>query len=351
MKKATKLFTSCICLCAIASLIGGGCSNSGSDDEIKATARKTTSSLVAVEEGSYNSVVSENNKSTVNAALDSAGIEGIVKSAADYSGFIKSNKNSSSNAIRSISADEFGQKISSELSEKYAAFAENIENSGKASLSYTITPGEITGLPEGIKMTVPLFSISHTASAANDDSKIKSSQAFSQSISSTLFRDINDSEEKSIFKQIAANSAQNFSYVVATTIDIEKAQNENYQNFSDIMEITGSGKIDFYTSSFISFVTDEKIAGKLSVELKANAKTTDFSNIVKDIEEIDSSESEIIPPEKFIDSEKTEASLVIDVCDLNGNFVYNYKNLTDISEIEKYVSLLNLNDMISCGNE
>lgn len=349
MKKATKLFTRCICLCAIASLIGGGCNSSSSDDEIKATVSKTTSSLVTVEEDSYNSIVSESDKTTVDAALDSAGIDKIIKSAADYSGFAKNAENSSYDESRSISANDLGTKIYSELSEKYTAFAESLENSGKASLSYTITPGEITGLPEGTKMTVPLFSISHTASASNDGSKTKASQAFSQSIASTLFKDMKTSEENSIFKQIAANSAQNFSYAAATTIDIEKAQSGNYQNLSDIMKITGSGKLDFYTSSFISFVTDEKIAGKLSVELKINAKTTDFSNIVKDIEESDSPET--IPPENLLDPENTEASLVIDVCDLNGNFIYNYKKLTNISEIEKYATLFNLNDMISCGNE
>lgn len=347
MKKATKLFTRCICLCAIASLIGGGCNSSSSDDEIKATVSKTTSSLVTVEEDSYTSIVSESDKTTVNAALDSAGIDKIIKSAADYSGFAKNAENSSYNESRSISANDLGTKIYSELSEKYTAFAESIQSSGKASLSYTITPGEITGLPEGTKMTVPLFSISHTVSYSN--SGAATSQAFSQSISSTLFKDMKTSEENSIFKQIAANSAQNFSYAAATTIDIEKAQSGNYQNLSDIMKVTGSGKLDFYTSSFISFVTDKKIAGKLSVELKINAKTTDFSNIVKDIEESDSPET--IPPENLLDPENTEASLVIDVCDLNGKFIYNYKNLTDIYEIEKYATMFNLNDMISCGNE
>lgn len=325
----------------------GGCNSSSSDDEIKATVSKTTSSLVTVEEGSYNRAVSESDKTTVDAALASAGIDKIIKSAADYSGFAKNAENSSYDESRSISANDLGTKIYSELSEKYTAFAESLENSGKASLSYTITPGEITGLPEGTKMTVPLFSISHTVSSSN--SGAATSQAFSQSISSTLFKDMKTSEENSIFKQIAANSAQNFSYAAATTIDIEKAQSGNYQNFSDIMKVTGSGKLDFYTSSFISFVTDEKIAGKLSVELKINAKTTDFSNILKDIEESDSSET--IPPENLLDPENTEASLVIDVCDLNGNFIYNYKSLTDISEIEKYATLFNLNDMISCGNE
>ncbi len=347
MKKATKLFTRCICLCAIASLIGGGCNSSSSDDEIKATVSKTTSSLVTVEKDSYTSIVSENDKTTVNAALDSAGIDKIIKSAADYSGFAKNAENSSYNESRSISANDLGTKIYSELSEKYTAFAESIQNSGKASLSYTITPGEITGLPEGTKMTVPLFSISHTVSSSN--SGAATSQAFSQSISSTLFKDMKTSKENSIFKQIAANSAQNFSYAAATTIDIEKAQSGNYQNLSDIMKVTGNGKLDFYTSSFISFVTNKKIAGKLSIELKINEKTTDFSNIVKDIEESDSPET--IPPENLLDPENTEASLVIDVCDLNGNFIYNYKNLADISEIEKYATMFNLNDMISCGNE
>lgn len=325
----------------------GGCNSSSSDDEIKATVSKTTSSLVTVEEDSYTSIVSESDKTTVNAALDSAGIDKIIKSAADYSGFAKNAENSSYNESRSISANDLGTKIYSELSEKYTVFAESIQNSGKASLSYTITPGEITGLPEGTKMTVPLFSISHTVSYSN--SGAATSQAFSQSISSTLFKDMKTSEENSIFKQIAANSAQNFSYAAATTIDIEKAQSGNYQNISDIMKVSGSGKVDFYTSSFISFVTDKKIAGKLSIELKINAKTTDFSNIAKDIEESDSPET--IPPENLLDPENTEVSLVIDVCDLNGNFIYNYKNLTDISEIEKYATLFNLNDMISCGNE
>lgn len=302
---------------------------------------------MTVEEDSYTSIVSESDKTTVNAALGSAGIDKIIKSAADYSGFAKNAENSSYNESRSISANDLGTKIYSELSEKYTAFAESLENSRKASLSYTITPGEITGLPEGTKMTVPLFSISHTVSSSN--SEAATSQAFSQSISSTLFKDMKTSEENSIFRQIAANSAQNFSYAAATTIDIEKAQSGNYKNLSDIMKVTGNGKLDFYTSSFISFVTDEKIAGKLSIELKINAKTTDFSNILKDIEESDSPET--IPPENLLDPENTEASLVIDVCDLNGNFIYNYKNLTEISEIEQYATLFNLNDMISCGNE
>ena len=354
MKRVSKLFASCLCIFAMASIIGCKNDDGGGSDELKATVNRATAASVSVEEESYDSIVKEEDKSTINAALDSAGIDKIIAGATDYSGFVQDDEDDSDYySMRAMTTEQLGTKIYKDLEEKITNFNQDLQNNGKASFAYSIAPGEITELPEGIKMTIPLFFMSQSAAYSSDGTT--TAQSYTQGICSTYFKDFTktESDSDSYLKQTAVNSAQNYNYNIATTIDptkidSDKIQNGDYTSISDFMKITGSAKINLETTSYTSFVI-EGIAGKISTELNLAISFTDFDKIYNEIVNDDTECS--ISPETFINSETSKGSLKINVCDLDGNVIYNYKTITNISDLESYISLFDLSSVINGTDE
>lgn len=352
MKRVSKLFASCLCIFAMASIIGCKNDDGGGSDELKASVSKATAASVSVEEGTFKSIVTKDDKSTINDALDSAGIDKIIASATDYSDFIQDGEDDSGYySMRAMTTEQLGAKIYKELEEKIAQYYEDLDNNnGKASFSYSITPGEITGLPEGIRMTIPLFFISQSVASSSDGTS--TAQSYTQGICSTYFEDFTKTEpdSSSYLKQTVVNSAQNYNYNIATVIDptkidLDKIQSGDYTDIYGSMTIKGSAKINLETTSYTSFVI-EGIAGKISTELNLAVTITDFDKI---FDKIDSESS--ISPETFINPDTSKGSLKINVCDLNGNVIYNYKTISDISELESYISLFDLSSVINGTDE
>lgn len=343
MKRVSKLFASCLCIFAMASIIGCKNDDGGGSDELKASVNKATAASVSVEAGTYDSIATENDKTTINAALDSAGIDKIIAGATDYSDFVQDGEDDSDYySMRAITTEALGAQIYKDLEEKIAKYYEELNSNGKASFSYSITPGEIAGLPDGIKMTIPLFFISQSTSSSSD--RTSTAQSYTQGICSTYFEDFTQTEADSYLKQTAVNSAQNYNYNIATVIDLDKIQSGDYTDIYGSMTVKGSAKINLETTSYTSFVI-EGIAGKISTEL--NLAVT-FNNFDKIFDEINESS---ISPETFINSDTSKGSLKINVCDLNGNVIYNYKTITDISDIESYISLFDLSSVINGTSE
>lgn len=331
MKRVSKLFTGCLCILAMA-IISCKDNDGGGSDELKASVNKALAASVSIEEGTYTSIVKETDKETVNTELDSAGIDKIIAAATDYSGFVKDNEDDPTYSTRAMSAEKLGTKISRELEEKITKFSEDLRNNGRGSFSYSIAPGEITGLPNGIKMTIPLFFISNSAAASNDTMAM----TFTEGISSTYFADFKETapETESIFKQSAVNSAQNYNYSIRARA-----------NSGNSMDLNGYAKINVFTSSWTSFITKQGIAGKISTELKVDINFTEFNDV---FEKLQNSENlDKISLETFLNSKNTKASLVINVCDLKGNVIYNYKSLDKISDIDDYITFFDLSSKIS----
>ena len=347
MKRVSKLFASCLCIFAMASIIGCKNDDGGGSDELKASVNKATAASVSVKKGTYDSIATEDDKTTINAALDSAGIDKIIASATDYSDFVQDGEDDSGYySMRAITTEALGAKIYKDLEEKIAKYSEDLENNRKASFSYSIAPGEIAGLPDGIRMTIPLFFISQSTSSSADGTS--TAQSYTQGICSTYFEDFTQTEPDSsnYLKQTAVNSAQNYNYNIATVIDPTKiGSSEDYTSISDFMTVKGSAKINLETTSYTSFVI-EGIAGKISTELNLAIAITDFDKIY---DEIDKESS--ISPETFINSDTSKGSLKINVCDLDGNVIYNYKTITNISELESYISLFDLSSVTSGTGE
>lgn len=302
----------------------------GGSDELKASVNKAVAASVSVER-EYTSIVKDTDKEKVNAELDSAGIDKIIAAATDYSGFVKDNEDAPTYSIRAMSVEDLGTKVSRELEEKITKFSEDFKNNGRGSFSYSIAPGEITGLPDGIKMTIPLFFISNTAAAASDGTM---AMTFTEGISSTYFADFKETAPKSIFKQSAVNSAQNYNYSIRARA-----------NSGNSMDLNGYAKINVFTSSWTSFITKQGIAGKISTELNVDINFTEFKEV---FEKLQNSENlDKISLETFLNSKNTKASLVINVCDLKGNVIYNYKSLDKISDIDDYITFFDLSSKIS----
>lgn len=331
MKRVSKLFTGCLCILAMA-IISCKDNDGGGSDELKASVNKAVAASVSIEEEAYTSIVKAADKEKVNAELDSAGIDKIIAAATDYSGFVKDNEDDPTYSIRAMSVEDLGTKVSRELEEKITKFKADLNNNGRGSFSYSIAPGEITGLPNGIKMTIPLFFISNTAAFSNDTMAM----TFTEGISSTYFADFKETVPESIFKQSAVNSAQNYNYSITA--------NSNCTNPSECMDLKGFAKINIFTSSWTSFITKQRIAGKISTELKVDINFTEFKEV---FEKLQNSENvDKISPETFFNSENTKASLVINVCDLEGNVIYNYKNFDKISDIIDYITLFDLSSKV-----
>lgn len=330
MKRVSKLFTGCLCILAMA-IISCKDNDGGGSDELKASVNKAVAASVSIEEA-YMSIVKDTDKEKVNAELDSAGIDKIIAAATDYSGFVKDNEADPTYSTRAMSAEALGTKVSRELEEKITKFKEDLYKNGRGSFSYSITPGEITGLPNGIKMTIPLFFISNTAAASSDGTM---AMTFTEGISSTYFADFKETAPKSIFKQSAVNSAQNYNYSIKT---------RGTENGGNSMDLNGYAKMNIFTSSWTSFITKQGIAGKISTELKVDINFTEFKEVFEKLQ--NSENPDEISLETFFNSENTNASLVINVCDLKGNVIYNYKTFNKISDITDYITLFDLSSKI-----
>lgn len=330
MKRVSKLFTGCLCILAMA-IISCKDNDGGGSDELKASVNKAVAASVSIE-GAYTSIVKETDKETVNTELDSAGIDKIIAAATNYSGFVKDNEDDPTYSIRAMSAEELGTKVSRELEEKITKFNADLNNNGRGSFSYSIAPGEITGLPDGIEMTIPLFFISNSAAASNDTMAM----TFTEGISSTYFADFKETAPESIFKQTAVNSAQNYNYSISARITA---------NSGNSMDLNGYARINVFTSSWTSFITKQGIAGKISTELNVDINFTDFKEVFEKLQNPENLDK--ISLETFLNSKNTKASLVINVCDLKGNVIYNYKSLDKISDIDDYITFFDLSSKIS----
>lgn len=329
MKRVSKLFTGCLCILAMA-IISCKDNDGGGNDELKASVNKALAASVSIEEGAYTSIVKAADKETVSTELDSAGIDKIIAAATDYSGFVKDNEDAPTYSTRAMSVEDLGTKVSRELEEKITKFSEDLKKNGRGSFSYSIAPGEITGLPDGIEMTIPLFFISNSAAASNDTMAM----TFTEGISSTYFADFKETTPESIFKQSAVNSAQNYNYSIRARA-----------NSGNSMDLNGYAKINVFTSSWTSFITKQGIAGKISTELNVDINFTEFNDV---FEKLQNSENlDKISLETFLNSKNTKASLVINVCDLKGNVIYNYKSLDKISDIDDYITFFDLSSKIS----
>lgn len=302
----------------------------GGNDELKASVNKAVAASVSIEEEAYTSIVKDTDKVAVNTELDSAGIDKIIAAATDYSGFVKDNEDDPTYSIRAMSVEDLGTKVSRELEEKITKFSEDLRNNGRGSFSYSIAPGEITGLPDGIEMTIPLFFISNSAAASNDTMAM----TFTEGISSTYFADFKETAPESIFKQSAVNSAQNYNYSIRARA-----------NSGNSMDLNGYAKINVFTSSWTSFITKQGIAGKISTELNVDINFTEFKEVFEKLQNPENPDK--ISLETFLNSKNTKASLVINVCDLKGNVIYNYKSLDKISDIDDYITFFDLSSKIS----
>ena len=231
-----------------------------------------------------------------------------------------------------MSVEDLGTKVSRELEEKITKFSEDLKNNGRGSFSYSIAPGEITGLPDGIEMTIPLFFISNSAASSNDTMAM----TFTEGISSTYFADLKKTAPESIFKQSAVNSAQNYNYSISARITA---------NSGNSMDLNGYAKINVFTSSWTSFITKQGIAGKISTELKVDINFTEFKEVFEKLQNPENPDK--ISLETFLNSKNTNASLVINVCDLDGNVIYKYKDLDKISDIDDYITFFDLSSKIS----
>lgn len=329
MKRVSKLFTGCLCILAMA-IISCKDNDGGGSDELKASVNKAVAASVSIEEGAYTSIVKETDKETVNTELDSAGIDKIIAAATNYSGFVKDNEDDPTYSIRAMSVEDLGTKVSRELEEMITKFSEDLRKNGRGSFSYSIAPGEITGLPNGIKMTIPSFFISNTAAASNDTMAM----TFTEGISSTYFADFKETAPESIFKQSAVNSAQNYNYSIRARA-----------NSGNSMDLNGYAKINVFTSSWTSFITKQGIAGKISTELNVDINFTEFKEVFEKLQ--NSENPDKISLETFLNSKNTNASLVINVCDLEGKVIYNYKSLDKISEIDDYITFFDLSGKTS----
>ena len=301
----------------------------GGSDELKASVNKAVAASVSIE-GEYTSIVQETDKKTVNTELDSAGIDKIIAAATDYSGFVKDNEADPTYSTRAMSVEDLGTKVSRELEEKITKFSEDLKKNGRGSFSYSIAPGEITGLPDGIEMTIPLFFISNSAASSNDTMAM----TFTEGISSTYFADLKKTAPESIFKQFAVNSAQNYNYSIRARA-----------NSGNSMDLNGYAKINVFTSSWTSFITKQGIAGKISTELKVDINFTEFKEVFEKLQNPENPDK--ISLETFLNSKNTNASLVINVCDLKGNVIYNYKTFNKISDITDYITLFDLSSKIT----
>lgn len=341
MKKLLNVIKSCLCLTLAAFFVA--CSNGGSDS---IGFSEVTIDSVKLPEGFENARSAKvEDKADIDQALNSYSetIEEVLQNSAS----IETIYELADLGIRSMKVEEF-PTILEQLETALEKYNRDIQEKGSGSFSFIKTPGVIEGLPEGYSVEIPLFSLNISQKATGNNNYSSTSANTSQKYISKISEDFTKTmgKEAGIIKNYAANSSQSSSTSLNVVFDMSTMTDDDLMSimngssdefvFSKYMTAKGVFNLSYETSSVMTFVTDENVAGKIKVSTSISSKINDLGEYVKptignpsDVETAD-----------ILNDNNTKVSIMIDIYDLEGNFLYNYKKINSLSESEDYISIM-----------
>lgn len=341
MKKVTT-FMYGLSACLLLTLVG--CNNQTEDVTPKAVAEKVVVASIAVPvevtEGISNNtmtVASADNKDDIETELKEA-----LKSEQFANLFNQQANYEITESSRSIAYEDL-PSLGEELGQKMSEFYVALENNGSASMTFYKTPGQVTGLEEGMDVSIPLIFMDLKYASTGSQMKPTMTQSSVIAVGANVGFDFTKYKgfENFFFKNIKAGIAVNSSNVLNATTDLsnlnpDNIDIENPESMMNTTKYSGYAKGESSYSLGGVFVTTNNVAGKLLFNADVNINVNDISKLMELGNEDISTNLDVMS--EFI-TVKFEAK----VYDLEGKEICTLitsDNIEDLSEFMDIESLL-----------
>lgn len=336
MKKVTKLVYG-LSACLLLTLVG--CNNETEDVTPKAVAEKVAVASVSVpaevSEGILSkemTVVTADNKEEIETELKEA-----LKSE-DLSGIFNQQDNSEIvESSRSIAYEDLAS-LGEEYVQKMSEFTEALEKNGSASMTFSKTPGQVTGLKEGMDLSIPLIFMDMKIASTGSQMKSTMTQSSVIAVGANVGFDFTKFEEFEdfFFKNIKTGIAINSSNVINITTDLSNYNPEDLESMMNATKYSGYVKGESSYSLGGVFVTKNKVAGKLLVNADVKINIDDISKLMEFGDDDDTSEMLDVMSEYI--TVKFEAK----VYDFEGKEICTLISSEDIEKVSEYMDIEDL---------
>lgn len=345
MKKVTT-FVYGLSACLLLTLVG--CNNQTEDVTPKAVAEKVVVASIAVPvevtEGISNNtmtVASADNKDDIETELKEA-----LKSEQFTNLFNQQTNYEITESSRSIAYEDL-PSLGEELAQKMSEFTEALEKNGSASMTFSKTPGQVTGLEEGMELSIPLIFMDLKYASTGSQMKPTMTQSSVIAVGANVGFDFTKYKgfENFFFKNIKTGIAVNSSNVLNATTDLsnlnpDNIDIENPESMMNTTKYSGYAKGESSYSLGGVFVTKNKVAGKLLFNADVNINVNDISKLMElgneDISKNLDAMSEFI-------TVKFEAK----VYDLEGNEICTLITSDNIEDLSEFMDIEGLLDSVS----
>ena len=345
MKKVTK-FVYGLSACLLLTLVG--CNNQTEDVTPKAVAEKVVVASIAVPVEVTEGI--SNNKMTVASADNKDDIETELKEALKSKQFTNLFNQQTNYEItessRSIAYEDL-PSLGEELAQKMSEFTEALEKNGSASMTFSKTPGQVTGLPEGMDLSIPLIFIDLKYASTGSQMKPTMTHSSVIAVGANVGFDFTKYKgfENFFFKNIKTGIAVNSSNVLNATTDLsnlnpDNIDIENPESMMNTTKYSGYAKGESSYSLGGVFVTTKNVAGKLLFNADVNINVNDISKLMELGNEDISKNLDVMS--EFI-TVKFEAK----VYDLEGNEICTLITSDNIEELSAFMDIEGLLDSVS----
>ena len=342
MKKVTKLVYG-LSACLLLTLVG--CNNETEDVTPKAVAEKVAIKSVEVPDDVKLAIA--NNEMTVVTADNKEEIETELKEALkseDLSGIFNQQDNSEIvESSRSIAYEDLAS-LGEEYAQKMSEFTEALEKNGSASMTFSKTPGQVTGLKEGMDLSIPLIFMDMKIASTGSQMKSTMTQSSVIAVGANVGFDFTKFEEFEdfFFKNIKTGIAINSSNVINITTDLSNYNPEDLESMMNATKYSGYVKGESSYSLGGVFVTKNKVAGKILFSADVNINVNDISKLSEFSDEDISENLDVMS--EFI-TVKFEAK----VYDFEGKEICTLISSDNIEELSEFMDVEDL--IISVPNQ
>lgn len=334
MKKVTKLVYG-LSACLLLTLVG--CNNETEDVTPKAVAEKVAIKSVEVPDDVKLAIAK--NEVTVVKATDKEALETELKEALkseELANIFNQQDNSEIvESSRSITHEDLNALLE-EFSAEMEKYNTTLTEKGSASMTFSKTPGQVTGLAEGVDLSIPVIFIDMKTAVAGSQTKSTTSNSSVIAVGANVGADLSKMEglENFLFKNVKAGVAVNSSYVVNTISDYSNFNPEDFASMPLSVRYSGNINAECNYSVGGVFVTKNNVAGKLLA-------TADIKMNVKDISELMSLGEDIKEPTELVNaiSEYVTVQFDIKAYDFEGNEVCSLISTDDFAEVTDFIDL------------
>lgn len=230
-------------------------------------------------------------------------------------------------------------------------FTATMNEKGNASMHFSKTPGTVTGMPEGIEMSIPVIFYDMKATSAATQTKVTQGTSVVVAAGASASADLTKVEgfEDFLFKNVKANLAVNGSSVIKSTMDMSNYDPETFdpsnidtETFdpSSLYTQTYTGNLNYDCNFSVGgvFVTKNNVAGKLLATADIKVKLDDLSSF-NSLTMGETLSQENINSILDAYAKATTTNFKVAAYDFEGNEIFSLIDSNDVDEISDYVEL------------